>query len=68
MKSVQAGAWVKDPSVIIDGGVCNILGAVSKTSHVVAVEIWWQSDTGEACSGAIKCHNFTTCGVVGQNG
>jgi type IV pilus assembly protein PilV len=68
LKSVQGGAWVKDPSVIVDGGVCNILGAVSKTSHVVAIEIWWQSDTGEACSGAIKCHNFTTCGVVGENG
>ncbi len=68
LKGVQGGAWVKNPSVIIDGGVCNILGAVSKTSHVVAIEIWWQSDTGEVCSGAIKCHNFTTCGVVGQNG
>ena len=69
LKTVQGGAWVQDPSVIVDGGSCNIVGAVSNSSNVVAIEIWWRSETGEpACAGGVKCHNYTTCGVVGQNG
>jgi type IV pilus assembly protein PilV len=67
LKAVQGGAWNQDPSVIVDGGTCNIIGAVSNTSHVVAIEIWWRSETGEACAGGHKCHNYTTCGVVAQN-
>ncbi len=70
LKSVQAGAWAQDPTVTVNGGTCNIANAPSSTSSVVAIQIFWRSDTATdpcpAVSG-INCHSYTTCGVVGQN-
>jgi type IV pilus assembly protein PilV len=69
LKAAQAGAWAQDPTVTIDGGVCNVR-APSTTSNIVAIQIFWQSDTAiDACPAApaLRCHSYTTCGVVAQN-
>jgi Tfp pilus assembly protein PilV len=67
LKSAQGGAWVQDPVVLID----NFAAAPSQTSHSVTIQIFWQSYTGDfspACAGGtVKCHSYTTSGVVGQN-
>ncbi|HZI83704.1 MAG TPA: hypothetical protein VFF44_07300 [Casimicrobiaceae bacterium] len=70
LKAVQAGAWAQDPTVIINGASCNIGSAPSNTSSVVAIQIFWRSDTAtSACPGVagVNCHSYTTCGIVGQN-
>jgi hypothetical protein len=68
LKAAQAGAWACDPTVRID----NFVAAPSQTSHSVTIQIFWQSETGEAlagcANGAVKVHSYTTSGVVGQNG
>jgi type IV pilus assembly protein PilV len=64
LKAAQGGAWAQDPTVLID----NFVAKPSKTSHSVTIQIFWRSETGEAvCAGGIKCHSYTTSGVVGQN-
>ena len=70
LKAAQVGAWAHDPTVTIDGGVCNVKDAPSSTSNVVVIQIFWQSETATvACPAAatLKCHSYTTCGVVGLN-
>jgi len=68
LRSVQGGAWACDPTVQIDA----FAAPATRTSHNITIEIFWRSETGEtlnACAnGAVKVHNFTTSGVVGQNG
>jgi len=68
LKAAQVGAWACDPTVSID----NFVAAPSQTSHSVTIQIFWQSETGEAlagcANGAVKVHSYTTSGVVGQNG
>jgi len=70
LKAAQGGAWAQDPTVTVNGGTCNIKTAPTLTSSVIAIEIFWKSDTATdpcpAVSG-VKCHNYTTCGIVGQN-
>ena len=67
LKAAQGGAWVQDPTVLID----NFIAAPSKTSHSLTILICWRSETGEisaACGNTFKAHNYTTSAVVGQNG
>src|SRR5438105_203102 len=65
LKAAQGSAWAQDPTVTVNGGTCNIKTAPTLTSSVVAIEIFWKSDTATdpcpAVSG-VNCHNYTTCG------
>jgi Tfp pilus assembly protein PilV len=67
LTAAQGGAWACNPTVNFD----NFVAKPSKTSHSVTIQIFWQSDTGEAlagcANGAVKVHSYTTSGVVGQN-
>lgn len=56
LKSVQAGAWNRDPTVLLD----NFVAAPSVTSNSVTIQIFWQSTNGDV-------HSYTTSGVIGQN-
>lgn len=70
LKAAQGGAWAQDPTVTVNGGTCNIKTAPTLTSSVIAIEIFWKSDTAtDPCPKAtgFNCHNYTTCGIVGQN-
>jgi type IV pilus assembly protein PilV len=70
LKAVQGGAWAQDPTVRVDAACQMGNAAPSQTSHLVAIEIFWQSPTGTIPCGpgnALQCHVYTTCGVVGQN-
>jgi len=65
LQSAQGGAWVQNPTVIFDA-----VPAPSTTSHYVTIQIFWQSQDGDpvCVNGTVKCHSYTTSGVVGQNG
>jgi hypothetical protein len=70
LKAVQGGAWAQDPTVSFDTADCKLGDLPSNTSSVVFIQIFWQSDTATvACpaAGSLKCHTYTTCGVIGQN-
>src|SRR6266496_5420198 len=47
LKAAQSGAWACDPTVRID----NFVAKPSNTSHSVTIQIFWQSETGEALAG-----------------
>jgi Tfp pilus assembly protein PilV len=68
LKAAQGGTWACNPTVSFD----NFAAAPSAQSHNVTIQIFWQSETGEAlagcANGAVKVHSYTTSGVVGQNG
>ena len=67
LKGAQGGAWVQDPTILFD----NLGPAPSKTSTMVTIQIFWQSETGElsaACANnTVKCHSYTTSGVIAWN-
>jgi type IV pilus assembly protein PilV len=65
LKAAQGGAWVQDPTVLID----NFAAPPSQTSNSVTIQIFWRSETGEAVcvGGTVKCHSYTTSGVIGLN-
>jgi type IV pilus assembly protein PilV len=70
LKAAQGGAWAQDPTVSFNTADCNLGAQPSNTSSVVFIQIFWQSDTATvACpaAGGLKCHTYTTCGVIGQN-
>ena len=70
LKTAQGGAWAQDPTVTINGGTCNIASAPTITSSVVAIQIFWQSESAtDPCPAVttLRCHSYTTCGIVGQN-
>jgi len=68
LKSAQGAAWVQDPTVLIDNFTAGNVGP-SQTSHAVTIQIFWQSETGDpVCAGGVKCHSYTTSGVIGVNG
>jgi type IV pilus assembly protein PilV len=68
LKAAQGGTWACNPTVSFD----NFAAAPSAQSHNVTIQIFWQSETGEAlagcANGTVKAHSYTTSGVVGQNG
>ncbi len=68
LKAAQGGAWACNPTVSFD----NFAAAPSQQSRNVTIQIFWQSETGEAligcANGSVKVHSYTTSGVVGQNG
>jgi type IV pilus assembly protein PilV len=67
LKAAQAGAWVQDPTVLIDNFTAGA-AAPSLTSHAVTIQIFWRSETGDPiCASGVKCHSYTTSGVIGQN-
>ncbi len=56
LKAAQGGTWVQDPTVLID----NFAAPPSQTSNSVTIQIFWQSETGEAVcvGGTVKGLNF----------
>ena len=68
LQAAQGGAWACNPTISFD----NFAAAPSAQSRNVTIQIFWQSETGEAlvgcANGAVKVHSYTTSGVVGQNG
>jgi hypothetical protein len=56
LKAAQGGAWVQDPTVLLD----NFVAAPSQTSHSVTIQIFWKSTGGDV-------HSYVTSGVIGQN-
>ena len=65
LNAAQGGAWVQDPTVLID----NFAAPPSLTSNSVTIQIFWRSETGEpvCAGGTVKCHSYTTSGVIGLN-
>ncbi|HTS23779.1 MAG TPA: hypothetical protein VMN79_18450 [Casimicrobiaceae bacterium] len=68
LKLAQGAAWVQDPTVLIDNFTAGN-AAPSLSSHAVTIQIFWRSETGDpVCAGGVKCHSYTTSGVIGVNG
>jgi Tfp pilus assembly protein PilV len=65
LRAAQLGAFAQDPTVLID----NFAAPPSQTSNSVTIQIFWRSETGEAVcvGGTVKCHSYTTSGVIGLN-
>ncbi|HEX9277072.1 MAG TPA: hypothetical protein VGA51_11850 [Casimicrobiaceae bacterium] len=65
LKAAQGGAFAQDPTVLID----NFAAPPSQTSNSVTIQIFWQSETGDlvCVAGTVKCHSYTTSGVIGLN-